>query len=319
MRNLIFIALVLAAVLLPLKGTGQEFQKKYKYYTIGWNINAMNYMGELDPAPGFFSPGLKFTRHNIGISFSKKIFPRISARANVSRGVIEGSDERNASFGSKDIHRKIRNLSFKNTIWEVKVDAVVDLKQHFGKPLSRVEFTPYLFAGVAYYHHNPRSKAPADLGGHYINLQPLALEGKRYSLHQLAVPAGFGMRFKLSHRWDLAFEAGWRFTFTDYLDDVSGHYKGPEYFEGKAAAVAMSDRSLEGIQENENLRAWTGENLGYNSSGGYLTVNGYGREGDQRGDPGQKDGYLITGFHFTYILYPKVIRCVPRSRRHEYQ
>ncbi|MBX9852606.1 MAG: hypothetical protein K2X86_12740, partial [Cytophagaceae bacterium] len=53
---------------------------------------------------------------------------------------------------------------------------------------------------------------------------------------------------------------------------------------------------------DSELAGWVGENQGYYTANGYTTVKGYGRNGDQRGDPGRKDWYLVTGFHFTYII-----------------
>lgn len=292
----------------------QEFKREFKYFSIGWSINAMNYVGELDPGPGFFSPGVKFTRENIGLSFTKRVAPRISFRGNISRGVIQGDDFENASWSEKDIHRKIRNLSFKNTIWELKADAIVDFFQNRSNPLKRLDFIPYMFLGIAYYHHNPKARAPESVGGNWVELQPLQLEGKSYSLHQLAVPVGIGFRYKLNKRWDVAFEMGWRFTFTDYLDDASNSYKGKEHFGNNQLAIAMNDRSMEGLNDNSEMENWVAENQGYNSFNDYLTINGYGRAGDQRGDPKRKDVYIVTGFHFTYIIFPKVIKCMPKHR-----
>jgi hypothetical protein len=144
------------------------------------------------------------------------------------------------------------------------------------------------------------------LGGKWVALQPLVLEGKRYSLHQISVPAGFGFRYRLDQHWDFSFEMGWRFTFTDYLDDVSSVYLDRSYFGDDPVAVALYDRSMEGISNDHTLESFVNESQGYNHHGGYTTINGYGRAGDQRGDPGRKDWYLVTGFHFTYIIFKRL-------------
>ncbi|MBX9851131.1 MAG: hypothetical protein K2X86_05160, partial [Cytophagaceae bacterium] len=219
----------------------QKMKKQYKYWTVGWNINAMNYVGEVDPGAGILSPGIKFTRQNLGVFIGKRLNPHLTFRYNLSHGVIGGSDAENASMSDRDIYRKIRNLSFRSSIMEVKADVVYDIFKNWGKPEKRVDYTPYFFAGIAYFHHNPKAKAPDDMGGQWVELRPLNLEGKKYSLHQISIPAGIGFRYKLGQRWDLAFEMGWRFTFTDYLDGISGSYRGRESFGDNQLAIAMYD------------------------------------------------------------------------------
>ena len=122
MKHLILVLMV--CILLPV--SAQHFSKKYRYWSTGMSINAMNYLGEVDPSPGLVSPGIEFTRYNFGFSIAKKITPSFSYRVVISHGRIEGSDRKNASYNPKDIHRKIRNLSFRNSIWELKADIVKD-------------------------------------------------------------------------------------------------------------------------------------------------------------------------------------------------
>jgi len=227
-----------------------KLKKMYKYTSIGFNLNAMNYLGDLDPHPSIISPGLKFTKLNFGICILHRVSSRISVRGNFSRGTIEGSDYENASYSGDNIYRKIRNLSFKSTIYELKADVIYDLRSHAGRFTKRWTYVPYIFAVLAYFHHNPRAQTP---GGSWVNLQPLELEGVKYSLNQVAIPIGFGFRFKLSERLDLAYEIGFRFTFTDYLDDVSGSYKGRESFANNPLAITMQDRSMEAIQKDPIL------------------------------------------------------------------
>jgi hypothetical protein len=187
------------------------------------------------------------------------------------------------------------------------MDVVIDLLENRRSFLKRPDFIPYFFTGIAYFHHNPQARTPAAFGGRWIDLQPLMLEGKKYSLNQVAIPVGLGFRYKLSQRLDLAFEIGWRFTSTDYLDDVSGSYTDPSSFGDNTLAVAMADRSMEGLQQDSYLQQYVAQQQGYDTQGGYTTVNGYGRNGDQRGNPHRKDVYIITGFHLMYIIND--VRC----------
>lgn len=289
----------------PVTSLAQGFAKKNRYISIGGNLNAMNYVGELDPGPSFLSPGIKFTRYNLGLTGLYRMGPRFSLRGNLSYGRIKGSDAENADFKDKNIHRKIRNLSFRGPLVEAKLDAVFDLFENRSNFRKRPDYTPYAFFGVAYFYHNPE----AEYNGQWYKLQPLQLEGKKYSLHQISIPVGIGFRYKLAKNWDLAFEMGWRFTFTDYLDDVAGTYRNKNDFGGDTIAIALSDRSMEGLANNEELAKWVVENQGFTlDDRGEIVPFGYGIHGAQRGDTkGRRDVYIVTGFHLTYIIPGRVI------------
>ena len=113
---------------------------------------------------------------------------------------------------------------------------------------------------------------------------------------------------------DLAFEVGWRFTTTDYLDDVGGYYydKNKLLAEKGQTSVAMSDRSYEGYLSDATLAESAAEHYGgtglWADDLGNPAIVGYGKSGEQRGDKkGRKDLYVISGFHLTYIIPSKVI------------
>jgi hypothetical protein len=89
-------------------------------------------------------------------------------------------------------------------------------------------------------------------------------------------------------------------------------------------AVKMSNRTLENIAANANESREVTLNRIFNDTGLnpvtyvgtdgnlYETVNGFGRVGDQRGKPSEKDWYLVTGFQINYILV-RGVRC-PKFR-----
>ena len=271
----------------------------------------MNYVGDIDPSPSIFGPSFGYTRYNIGVELVRRQSPHWSYRAALSYGRMGGSDHMNASYNDHDIYRRARNLSFRNQIVELKADVVFDIFGNRAHYRKRHDYTPYLFMGIAYFHHSPQAKTPDSFGGHWIDLRPLKTEGNVYSLNQVAIPVGMGFRYKVGKRWDLAFEMGWRFTLTDYLDDVSGTYVDRGTFGDNPLAVAMADRSMEALPNDPALEDWVNTSQGYNTSDGYTTVNGYGREGNQRGDKTHKDVYIVSGFHLTYIL-DKGVKCPPK-------
>ena len=302
---------------------GQQDFKKYRYYSIGGCLNAMNYIGDLDPGPSFLSPSIKFTRYNFGVTALYRLQPRVSLRGTLSYGRIKGDDAVSADYESKNVNRLYRNLSFRNQIYEVKFDVVIDLFANARRYTKRPDYTPYMFIGLAYFHHNPQGQTP---DGDWVNLKDLHTEGqglpggpKNYSRNQLALPIGLGFRYKLSKQWDLAFDIGWRFTLTDYLDDVAGVYYDKQALTDNYGDMSriMSDRLYEAYVANPEFagsidntygggpQPYAGHTL---QNDGWNHTSTYGQQGGQRGDlKGRRDLYLVTGFHLTYIFPGKVV------------
>ena len=312
-KNLPFIVVFLLVVGLSGKINAQDgYPRKNKYTSIGVNVNAMNYVGDLDPGPSFISPGLKFTRPNKGVEYIYRFAPRMSIRGNISDGEIGGSDQKNADYSAKNINRKIRNEDFKSNIFEAKADVIIDLFENRGKYTKRPDYTPYVAIGLAYFHMNP--KGQINNQGTWYSLEKYKLEGQSFSLNQVSVPISLGFRYKLSKQWDLAFEIGWRKTFTGYLDGVSNKYVDPSTFGGvNSIGYQLANQTYAAYKDDPTLAAYINSHNGLvpvtsggNTQPGVYTVNGYGQAGDKRGTP-RTDVYIITGFHLTYIVPGRVI------------
>lgn len=322
-KSLFFVIFLLS--LCTFNSNAQKSFKKYRYYSIGGCINAMNYVGDLDPGPSFLSPSIKFTRYNLGVTALYRVKPRVSLRGTFSYGRIKGVDSESADYQEKNVYRLYRNLSFRNQIYELKVDVVIDLFANARRYTKRPDYTPYMFVGLAYFHHNPQGQ---NANGDWVNLKDLHTEGqgmpggpKNYSRNQLALPIGLGFRYKLSKQWDLAFDIGWRFTLTDYLDDVAGVYYDKQKLTDRYGDEArmMSDKSYAAYTSNPELAASVDNHYGtspetyypgqpQNQNDGWTGISTYGQNGGQRGDlKGRRDVYIVTGFHLTYIFPGKVV------------
>jgi hypothetical protein len=95
---------------------------------------------------------------------------------------------------------------------------------------------------------------------------------------------------------DITGEVGFRYTFPDYLDDVSGNYVDLGVFGDDHLARAMSYRSNEVASPTY---AYTGrDNQPYN------VLPGYGSEhpDNLRGNSDNKDIYMVTSVRLTYII-----------------
>ncbi len=301
------------------KGKKFHFGKEKIYNAIGISLNALNYYGDLAPRPSRFSTDISFTRPGIGFSFTHRFGPRYSLSAGFMYGTLKGSDVESAT-GEAGIYRVSRNLSFRNRIKELSLVANFDLFENQATYISRVKWTPYIFLGVAAFHHNPQAQAPeTDINGQplaeagkWVDLQPLGTEGqhsdladdaanhgiKPYKLVQIAIPFGLGARFRLNEVMDFSAEIGFRYTFTDYLDDVSQNYVSLDVFGTNELARAMSYRT----EEVRGPAPAVGQ--GGVDSGGYTVWPGYGQEHPEsiRGNKDDRDVYMVTTFRLTYIL-----------------
>lgn len=246
---------------------GTVSAQRFEYGLTG---GVANYLGDLSPEVVLAESNPMF-----GFQFKKNLSSFAAWRFGINYGKISGHD-------SNFAHLAVRNLQFNsgilefNTIWEFNF-------LPFTIGLRPQRFTPYLFFGVAGFHFNPKSSASlADTVN--IRLQPLGTEGQHlrgnndndYKLWQVSIPFGGGFKYTLSKDFNLALEAGYRRTFTDYLDDVSGNYVNPDVLleAGGSAAAAYADPSEQGIAI----------------------------EGRQRGSNDWNDWYIFTGLTLTYRI-----------------
>ncbi len=308
------------------KGGKASFSKTKGYTSVGLSLNALNYYGDLSPSAKKISTDISFTKPGFGLSYARRLGPRYTLQAQFMYGTISGSDAESADKNdlNNGVYRYKRNLSFRNHIKELSVVAVFDLFDNPSTYMSRVKWTPYVYAGLAAFLHNPQAQAPAkDLqgnplpqAGQWVDLRPLGTEGqystlsstdvnyglKPYSLLQVAVPFGFGARFRLNEVMDLSADIGFRYTFTDYLDDVSGNYVDLSKLKSPLAQ-AMSYRTNElynGAPPNPTPSGIPGVNV----------EAGYGSEAptNKRGTKTYNDIYMVTSIKLTYIFAPSFHR-----------
>jgi hypothetical protein len=303
------------------RGTSNSFSKTKAYSAIGFSINALNYYGDLAPRPSKVSTDISFTKPGFGAFFMHRFGPRYTFIGQVMLGTLRGSDADSADPAdlSNGIYRYKRNLSFKNPIKEFSALFVFDLFENDGNYISRVKWTPYVFVGIAGFMQQPKGQAPAtDLqgnplpeAGNWVNLRPLGTEGqyatlqdgdankgiKPYSLFQAAIPFGVGARIKLTNTIDLWADIGFRYTFTDYLDDVSANYVDLGALQSNLAR-AMSYRTGE-------LKLPTSTHSYVGRDGQTYTVEaGYGEENpsNNRGSKADKDVYMVTSIRISHII-----------------
>ena len=310
------------------RGKKYGFGKDKVYNTIGFSLNALNYYGDLAPRPSRISTDLSFTRPAVGLHYSHRFGPRYTLNGSFIYGTLRGADGESADKNNNDAYfRYTRNLSFRNRIKELSVVASMDLFENQSTYINRAPWTPYAFAGVAVFHHNPQAQVPQfqldgvtrfSNAGEWVNLRDLGTEGqyaqleksdanngiKPYKLIQIAIPFGLGARFRINQLMDFSVELGFRYLFTDYIDDVSQNYVDLGVFGDDELAKAMSYRGNELAEVRDNageLHTYTSDRAG---GGTYSVAPGYGAEhkDNWRGNDKDKDTYMVTTFKLTYIF-----------------
>ncbi len=297
------------------------------YSSVSLGIGTSSYYGDLAPYRRVFASTFGMMRWSITADYTRHFTPRFGARASFTWARISGDDyNMNKGSNGSPIYFA-RNLHFRNDLKEFALTGIFKIIPDSRSYDRRPQLSPYLFAGIAAVAHNPMARVPDLDGNQWVRLQPLGTEGqgspgvaeKPYSLVTLAIPVGFGLRYKINQRFDVSAELGFRFTTSDYLDDVSGYYPDPNVLKDDLAR-AMSNRSAEptaarkGGDRTEGLRRFLAEQYGIDASGidPFVAIGqtDYATPGSARGNPARNDAYMLGTIRLTYIL-GSPIKCPP--------
>jgi len=255
--------------ILFLSGFSQSasFKRSFEFGAMG---GGAYYVGDLN------NTHFKYSKPAFGLIMRYNLTRRYSFRMTASYGTVYGADSKSTSAYNVN-----RNLSFSSSLIEIAAGVELDLIQYRINDM-KYPISLYFFYELAYFRMNPKGENPN--GGDPIVLQELGTEGQgtvlntnnQYSLNQIAIPFGLGLKFNLKKRVAVSFEYGIRKTYTDYLDDVSGKYVNPyllSELKGPLAAQ-FADPSLNG--------------------------QSYQRTGLDRGNPNTKDWYFMYGAMLTF-------------------
>ncbi|HEX8529740.1 MAG TPA: DUF6089 family protein [Cytophagales bacterium] len=221
-------------------------------------VGAASYQGELGNVGQVIRP-------MFGGGILYKIAPHLSFKGEMNFFRL-GGDDANGSNPARNLSFESRNLeAYAGVMYEL---FDVDMYSR-GQGLI---VNPYAFAGLGFVTVNPT----AELAGRDYNLRRFRTEDVTYPGASLMAPVGAGVRFELTRRVGLALEAGYRFTFSDYLDDVSTTYP-----------VAPVDPLRASLMDR-------GPEVGTAPA----------EPGALRGNPNNKDGYLSLNLKVEYLLFP---------------
>jgi hypothetical protein len=218
-----------------------------QYFEVGPQIGGMIYTGDLDPKQ--FGQNYQNLRFTGGLFLKYNHNDYFNLRLNVAHGQIQGRD----NLADQDWQLR-RNLSFKSNITELSLLIENNIFGFSTNAAKDKIFTVHAFAGIGVFRFNPTTVYE----GQRVELQPLGTEGQglpgfeeKYSLTQISIPLGVGIKFRLSERLSLGMEISSRFLFTDYLDDIGGNYVAyEELIAGNgelAASLAKREAEYTGI------------------------------------------------------------------------
>jgi uncharacterized protein DUF6089 len=234
-----FVVIVFSAI------TSQAQQPIIQEGEFGLGIGAAHYFGDLNTRAKLNRPKIA-----AGIFFRKNFGNYIAARIVANYAQLGYSDIYNT-------HNEVmltRNLSFNTNVWELSLRGDFNFFRFLpGDP--EFNFTPYVSLGIGAFSYDPY----AYLQGQKYFLRPLGTEGqgsslypdrKPYSSMAICFPVGVGVKYAFNERFNIGLEITYRFTTTDYLDDVSKTYVDPAVFPplpggAPSPAFLLSDRSYE--------------------------------------------------------------------------
>ena len=253
---------------------------------VGISVGLGHYFGDLNPNSAINRP-----KTAAGIFFRKQITNYIGIRLSGDYAMLGYSD-----VYSTNPVQQARNLSFNTNVWEISLAGDFNFFE-FQPGFEGYNFTPYIGLGVGVFSFDPY----AYLNGEKYLLRTLGTEGQGSSLYPnlqpynpiaISIPFTFGAKYALNARTNVFAELTYRFTNTDYLDDVSGLYA-PDAFPtlpdgSPSPAFLLQDRSYE-----------TGSSIGV--------------KGKQRGNSLQKDAFATIKIGISFNL--QSYRCPNPSNR----
>jgi hypothetical protein len=226
--------------------------------------------------------------YNIAFSAKYTLGTNFRVRTNVTYYQISGAD------GAADPKsgRIDRNLNFQARNWEGTMMIEYYLRPVKLFHVNRAYFNPYVFAGTGFTTNHPY----ADYRGYKVDLRPLRTENIAYPAAAVVFPLGLGLKYKTNVWVDIFIEGNYRFTLTDYLDDVSvynisGFYEDLIADYGYAGEGPNPDRLRLAVRQEKYLLENGEPNLELIRSTQGVARRGSG-DPSIKGSSGRYDGYF---------------------------
>ena len=326
-----------------------------------------NIFGDQPIARSFlFDLNIQTTNFAASFSYLYYLKSRIALRLNLTYGKVSGDD----SY-SGDFFRRNRALNFNTTIIEgsgiieftlvpEKAGNKYNLKNKYGKSIgakSSIAFGLYIFAGLGGFYYDPwgtnkfLNSDTVNVGdGQKYRLRELHTEGqgfeggpemfteevtgKKYSTYKnfaICIPFGFGIKKAFHSTAGVKLEASYRFTNTDYIDDVSTFYYDKDKLRDEmtiyaGAELAQNAYTMSGTQtgaeylyigyapfDENGIPVYPTNSIPASDLDGtnpYRQIRTRTEAGNERGGPNYNDSYMFL----TFTIYKKLTN-TPKTMR----
>jgi hypothetical protein len=222
---------------------------------LGISLGAAHYFGDMNKGR------VNRPKPAIGLFYRKQFGNYLALRAHAHFAQLGYADKYNTTPFERQ-----RNLSFFTDLQEFSVQGDFNFFKFL--PGSKdYRFTPYVTFGVGFFHFDPEARLPGISNPWDIKERKLEGQLDEYSSNAISFPIGMGIKYNFYRKFNIGLEVGYRFTNTDYLDDVSTRYAGANTFTDPFDYL-LQDRSL--------------------------TLPMLGEAGKQRGFSAQKDRYVFA-------------------------
>lgn len=246
-----------------------SFSTKAQHFEMGVMLGGSNYWGDLAASPVIGETKAAyggFARLNLSSSFA--------FTANLINATISGNDN---NFD----HQRVRNLNFTTALTEFSGIVEFNFKK-FGVDVNEKRHSPYVFLGLAFTQYIPT----ATYNNIRFELRNVRTEDVQYGLFTVAIPMGIGYKWQFAKHAAFNWNLGFRRSYSDYLDDVSGVY--PNNF-------AEIQR-----QKGFNLATATDPSAA-NNAGIPISERGY-----RRGNADFTDWYVVSTVSISWRFYKKL-------------
>lgn len=253
--------LLLFSMLLPLICFGQ------RKLNLSLFAGFSNYSGELQAKR--FTINQAHAAFGAGLRLQLK--PKWHLHGTLRIGKLSGDDKQ-----SKNAFNRARNLNFYSNLYEAALIA-----EYSFLDMEQSRWTPYVSAGAAIFRFNPHGEGFRELRQYSTEGQGFFDGREPYRIITIAVPAGAGIRYRISETVQLGYEISFRKTFTDYIDDVS-----TTYVDADILRLYRGDNAVE--------VAFRGDEIDRTAT--------YPAGGTLRGSPKTKDWYYFSGITLSFAI-----------------
>ena len=218
-KRLRFLLVTIGLVLMA--GTGRlAYAQNPQTIEVGPHVGITSYIGELNTWRhlGSWSPLNQFN-YEVGGVVRYNYDSRWAFRLDYTWLKVQALDDAAAWRPEAELH-------FRTKVHDLSLMVEFNFLNYYtGRPES--SFSPYIFAGVSGLKYNPQPctldtiLAPAFDTWYFRDLMT---EDVAYGKYAMSIPFGLGCKLSLSKHLAATLEWRMHYTFTDYLDDVSGIY-----------------------------------------------------------------------------------------------